>query len=156
MNIGIADVWQESQSLWSLWIVARCLFCNFYASRTYFLDAFSIFLSMPRQEVTHHGLASQEFADASVRSNEQKGGSYSRRFLPSLPNPPPFSLPLYPLFHSTPATQATLLLTIRSWTRNAADINLQPETALNHFSFYYPCSSLKIKHKACQQKQLDC
>ena len=69
-------------------------------------------------------IASQEFADASVRSNEQKGGSYSRRSLPSLPNSPPFFLPLYPLPFSTPATQAALLLTIRSWARNAADINL--------------------------------
>ena len=35
-----------------------------------------------------------------------KGGSYSRRPLPSLPNPPPFSLPLYPIPSSTPSTQA--------------------------------------------------
>ena len=35
---------------------------------------------------------------------KKRGGSYSRRPLPSLPNPSSFSLPPYPL--STPATQA--------------------------------------------------
>ena len=49
-----------------------------------------LFLTNARQQVTHYGSANQEFADASICRNEQKG-SCSRRPLPSLLNPPPFS-----------------------------------------------------------------
>ena len=50
-----------------------------------------------RQKVTHHGSANQEFADAGVRSNEQKG--VSRAGVPYLLSPIPLllsSLPPYP------------------------------------------------------------
>ena len=56
-----------------------------------------------RQYVTHQPIKNLR------TSNEQKArGSYSRRPLLSLPNPPPFSFPPYPLPVSTPATQASL------------------------------------------------
>ena len=57
-----------------------------------------LFLTNTRQQVTHYDSANQEFADASVCRNELKG-SYSRRPLPSLLNPPPFSS-----FSKSPAT----------------------------------------------------
>ena len=50
-----------------------------------------------RQKVTHHGSANQEFADAGVRSNEQKG--VSKAGVPYLLSPIPLllsSLPPYP------------------------------------------------------------
>ena len=43
-----------------------------------------------RQYVIHHGSAKQEFADASVRSNEQKGVLIAGVPYPLSPTPPPF------------------------------------------------------------------
>ena len=60
-----------------------------------------------RQYVTHYGLANQEFADASVWGNEQKGVLIAGVPSPLSPTPLPFSLSPYPLPLSTPATQAT-------------------------------------------------
>ena len=55
------------------------------------------------QWVTHYGSANQEFADTSVRWNEQKGVLIASVPSPLSPIPLPFSLSLYPLPLSTPA-----------------------------------------------------
>ena len=58
------------------------------------------------QQVTHHGSANQEFADASVRSDEQKGVLIAG--VPYPLSPIPLLFPPYPLPFSTPASQANM------------------------------------------------
>ena len=58
------------------------------------------------QQVTHYGSVQSGICGRQRPQKWTNGGSYSRRPLPSLLNPPPFSLPPYPLPVSTPATKA--------------------------------------------------
>ena len=58
------------------------------------------------QRVTHHGSANQEFADASVRCDEQKGVLIAG--VPYPFSPIPLLFPSYPLSFSTLASQANM------------------------------------------------
>ena len=85
--------------------------CSSWFSRSHFLDACIMFVSHQftpgYTSVTYSLRLSQSGICGRQRPRKwTKGGSYSRRPLPSLPNPLPFSLPPYPIPNSTPSTQA--------------------------------------------------
>ena len=90
-----------------------------------------------RQKVTHYGSANQEFADASVCRNKQKGVLITGVPSPLSPIPLPFSLSSYHLPLPTPATQARNIVLYE----NLAPVVQTLDSAIHRIN-HYPVDSV--------------